>query len=161
ANTRVLEIAATTDEYAGMGTTVVAALVGDDHVTVAHVGDSRLYIGRDGKLRQLTRDDSWVATMLATNPETDPATLQHHPMRNALPNGGGSRPATDVPIVDEPLTGDELILLTTDGVHGAVDVRGLERIVERAPVDQLASALISAAMARGSQDNCTVVVAQV
>src|SRR5438067_2793028 len=76
ANAHVLEVASSAEEYAGMGTTVVAVLVGDGRVTVAHAGDSRLYVAVDGKLRQLTRDDSWLATMLATNPETDPTVLQ-------------------------------------------------------------------------------------
>src|SRR5436190_21633290 len=130
ANTRVLETAGTTTEYAGMGTTVVAAIVGDDRVSVAHVGDSRLYIALNGKLRQLTRDDSWMATILATNPETDPAMLQHHPMRHALTNVVGSRTAADVHIVEEPLSGGEVLLLTTDGIHGVLDTSALERLVE-------------------------------
>jgi PPM family protein phosphatase len=161
ANTRVLEIAATAEEYAGMGTTVVAAMVTDDRVCVAHVGDSRLYLGVNAKLRLLTRDDSWVATMLAANPEADPAMLQHHPMRHALTNVVGSRTDADVHIVEEPLSGGEVLLLTTDGVHGVLDTRALERIVERVGVEQLAAEVVSAALARGSRDNCTAVAAQV
>jgi protein phosphatase len=159
ANTRVLETAGTTEEYAGMGTTVVAAMVERDRLSVAHVGDSRLYVGSDGKLRPLTRDDSWMATILATNPETDPAMLQHHPMRHALTNVVGSRSAADVHIVEEPLSGGELLLLTTDGVHGVLDTRALERIMERVDVEQLAAEVVSAALARGSRDNCTAVAA--
>ena len=160
ANKRVLEIAGTDEEYAGMGTTVVAAIVGEDRVSVAHVGDSRLYIGLNGKLRQLTRDDSWMATILATNPETDPAMLQHHPMRHALTNVVGSRAAADVHIVEEPLSGREVLLMTTDGVHGVLDTRALERIVERVELERLAAEVVSAALARGSRDNCTAIAAQ-
>jgi serine/threonine protein phosphatase PrpC len=159
ANSRVLERAGTTEEYAGMGTTVVAALVDGDRLSVAHVGDSRLYIGQNGKLRPLTRDDSWMATILATNPETDPAMLQHHPMRHALTNVVGSRAAADVHIIEEPLSGGEVLLLTTDGVHGVLDVRALERIVERVNLEQLAAEVVKAALARGSRDNCTAVAA--
>jgi len=159
ANTRVLETAETTEEYAGMGTTVVAALVRDGSVSVANVGDSRLYIGRGGKLRQMTRDDSWVATMLASNPETDPAMLQHHPMRHALTNVVGSRPGTDVHVLEEPLTGGDVLLLTTDGVHGVLDTPSLERLAARVDVDRLAAEIVSTALARGSRDNCTAVVA--
>ena len=159
ANSRVLETAGTAEEYAGMGTTVVAAMVGDGRLSVAHVGDSRLYFGSNGTLRPLTRDDSWMATILATNPETDPAMLQHHPMRHALTNVVGSRTAADVHIVEEPLSGGEVLLLTTDGVHGVLDTRALERLVERVDVKQLAAEVVSAALARGSRDNCTAVAA--
>jgi PPM family protein phosphatase len=159
ANARVLETAGTTEEYAGMGTTVVAAMVGGDQLSVAHVGDSRLYVGHKGQLRPLTRDDSWMATILATNPETDPAMLQHHPMRHALTNVVGSRTAADVHIVEQPLSGGEVLLMTTDGVHGVLDTRALERIVERVEVERLAAEVVSSALARGSRDNCTAVAA--
>lgn len=160
ANIRVLEVAGTTEDYAGMGTTVVAALVGNDRVAVAHVGDSRLYLASDGRLRQLTRDDSWVATMLADNPEADPAILQHHPMRNALTNVVGARQATQVHLAEEPLSAGDVLLLTTDGVHGVLDARSLERMLERVDVEQMPAEIIAAALARGSRDNCTAIVAQ-
>jgi PPM family protein phosphatase len=160
ANIRVLEVAGTTEDYAGMGTTVVAALVGDDRVAVAHVGDSRLYLASDGRLRQLTRDDSWMATMLADNPEADPAILQHHPMRNALTNVVGARQATQVHLAEEPLSAGDVLLLTTDGVHGVLDARSLERMLERVEVEQMPAEIIAAALARGSRDNCTAIVAQ-
>jgi len=143
-----------------MGTTVVAVLVGDGRVTVAHAGDTRLYTAVNGKLRQLTRDDSWLATMLATNPETDPAILQHHPMRHALTNVVGSRPATDVHVAEERISAGDLLLITTDGVHGVLDMRALERIVERVAVKRLAAEIVAAALALGSRDNCTAVVAE-
>ena len=159
ANARVLERAGSAEEYAGMGTTVVAAIVDNNRLSVAHVGDSRLYIGQSGKLQPLTKDDSWMATILASNPETDPAVLQHHPMRHALTNVVGSRSVADVHIVEQPLSGGEMLRLTTDGVHGVLDVRALERIVERAAVEQVAAEIVSAALARGSRDNCTAVAA--
>ena len=86
--------------------------------------------------------------------------LQHHPMRHALTNVVGSRTATDVHVVEEPLAGGEVLLLTTDGVHGVLDIRALERIVDRVDLAQLAAEVVAAALARGSRDNCTAVVAQ-
>src|SRR5712692_2327817 len=79
ANVQILEAAGAGEEYAGMGTTVVAALVVADRLSVAHAGDSRLYLITKRGIRQITHDDSWVATVLAQNPEADPALLQHHP----------------------------------------------------------------------------------
>ena len=167
ANAQVLEAAESADRYAGMGTTIVAARVSDGRLAVAHVGDSRLYVlaprpaATNGRLRQLTHDDSWVASMLEQDPHADPAILQHHPMRNALTNVVGARPATDVHVVEEPLTGGELLLLSTDGVHGVLDARRLERLMTASEdLHAIADGVLAAALSRGSRDNCTVVVAR-
>jgi protein phosphatase len=162
ANIQILEAARTAERFAGMGTTIVAALVIEDQLAVGHVGDSRLYVLIDGRLRQLTRDDSWVARVLAEDPAASPASLQHHPMRNALTNAVGARPETDVHVVEERLTGRELLLLTTDGVHGVLDELALERLVgaEAAPLAGLADAVVRAALAHGSRDNCTACAAR-
>jgi serine/threonine protein phosphatase PrpC len=86
-------------------------------VTIAHVGDSRLYSLADGRAEQLTSDDSWAAAMLARDPSLDPGIIRSHPMRNALTRVVGSRPEVDVHVSERPLGRDELLLLTTDGVH--------------------------------------------
>src|SRR5947208_1048799 len=90
----------------------------NERLQLVVVADGRLYIGQSGNLQPLTKDSSWMATILATNPETDPAVLHHHPMRHSLTNVVGSRSAADVHIVEQPLSGGEMLLLTTDGVHG-------------------------------------------
>ncbi len=161
ANVQILEAAGTAVAYAGMGTTVVAALIVGDRLSVAHVGDSRLYVVAGDRIRQLTHDDSWVATVLAQNPDTDPAMLQHHPMRNALTNVVGARPRVDVHVAEETLSGGERLLLTTDGVHGVLDERELERLVGGAgDLATLPGALVTTALERGSRDNCTVILAE-
>jgi protein phosphatase len=161
ANAQVLERATTAEHYAGMGTTIVVTRVSGGRLAVAHVGDSRLYLFDGRTLRQLTRDDSWVATVLATDPKADPLLLQHHPMRNALTNVVGARPRTEVHVVEEALTGGELLLLTTDGVHGVLDDARLERLMrDEARPRQLADQVVAAALARGSRDNCTAIVAR-
>jgi len=159
ANVQILEMASTSDSYAGMGTTVVAALVVGNRISIGHVGDSRAYLVAPDRMRQLTDDDSWVATVLAQNPETDLATLKHHPMRNALTNVVGARPRVDVHIVEETLSGGERLLLTTDGVHGALDQTQLEGLARGAKdAGALPAEIVSAALAHGSRDNCTAIV---
>jgi protein phosphatase len=161
ANVQILEAAGAGEEYAGMGTTVVAALVVADRLSVAHVGDSRLYLITKRGIRQITHDDSWVATVLAQNPEADAALLQHHPMRNALTNVVGARPRVDVHVVEEMLAGGERLLLSTDGVHGVLDEDQLERIVtDGRDLASVSEELVATALAHGSRDNCTAVVAQ-
>ena len=161
ANAQVLERATSAEHYAGMGTTVVVTRVTGGRLAVAHVGDSRLYLFDGHTLRQVTRDDSWVATVLATDPKADPLLLQHHPMRNALTNVVGARPRTEVHVVEEPLADGALLLLTTDGVHGVLDDERLERLMhESENPRELAERVVAAALTRGSRDNCTAIVAK-
>src|SRR3984893_7003274 len=112
-----------------MVTTIVAALVDGRTLSVAHVGDSRLYLFAGDRLRQLTSDDSWLASVLAQDPSVDPAMLQNHPMRNALTSAVGARAGSDVHVVEETLRGGELIAMTTDGVHGAIDDMRIQRLL--------------------------------
>jgi protein phosphatase len=161
ANTQVLEVAGSRRDYAGMGTTIVAAMVVGGRLSVGHVGDSRLYRLGCGRFRQLTADDSWLASMLATDPHADVAILKQHPMRHALTNVVGARPGTDVHVAEEPLEKGDLLLLTTDGVHGVVEEDALERLLRGAcDVHGAASDIVRTAMAHGSRDNCTAVVAR-
>ena len=161
ANVQIREVAISSDVYAGMGTTIVAAQVTGGRLSVAHVGDSRLYVAAAGALRQVTQDDSWMVSMLAHDPAADPLLLEHHPMRNALTNVVGARTRTEVHVVEQALAGGELLLLSTDGVHGVLDERRLERmLLEDEDPRAIAHGVVKAALARGSRDNCTAVVAR-
>jgi serine/threonine protein phosphatase PrpC len=161
ANVQILETALSAGQYAGMGTTIVAARVADGRLSVAHVGDSRLYMFAGRRLRQVTRDDSWIATVLAHDPQADPLLLQLHPMRNALTNVVGARPRTDVHVVEEQLAGGELLLLTTDGVHGVLDDPRIEQLMgDDEDPGEIARHVIATALVRGSRDNCTAIVAR-
>ena len=161
ANMRVRDAAISSLDYAGMGTTIVAARVRGGRLVVAHAGDSRLYLAAGGRLRQLTRDDSWMTAMLTHDPNADPLLLEHHPLRNVLTNVVGSRARTEVHLAEEALFGGELLLLSTDGVHGVLDQERLEQLMlEEEELSAMAHGVISAALARGSRDNCTAVVAR-
>ena len=159
ANVQILESAITVDDYAGMGTTVVAAQVWGRRLVCGHVGDSRLYVWSGGSLRALTADDSWMASMLANDPGANPALLQQHPMRHALTNVVGTRPRTDVHLVETELNAGDRILMTTDGVHEVVDDGRLERLISQdQQPEEIANAIVKTALARGSRDNLTAVV---
>jgi PPM family protein phosphatase len=161
ANAEILEASMTIDRYSGMGTTVVAALVDDGRLSVGHVGDSRLYVLSKGRLRGLTRDDSWMTALLAHDPTADPAVMRLHPMGSALTNVVGARTRTDVHVTEEELSGGEILVLLTDGVHGVLDDRWLERFVKGSDdVRAIAATLVDAALLRGSRDNCTALVAR-
>jgi len=161
ASLRVIEAAASANQYAGMGTTLVAARVDAGRLSVAHAGDSRLYLLSSGRLRQVTRDDSWVASMLAADPDADPDALQDHPMRGALTNAVGAGACTDVHVAEHTLVGGELLLLSTDGVHSVLDGSRLERmLLDDDDPRSIAQSVIGAALERGSRDNLTAVVAR-
>ena len=158
-NRRVFRAAESTDDYSGMGTTVVALLVNGPRISVAHVGDSRLYLLADGALTLLTHDDSWAATILAQDPSLTPEDIARHPMRNVLTNVVGAREQVDVHLSERRLRGGEVLLLCTDGLHGVLDVQALQAILEgTAEVEGAARALVQTALDHGSRDNVTALV---
>lgn len=161
ANVRVLTAASAASAFSGMGTTIVAALIDQGRLSVAHVGDSRLYLLRRGRLRQLTRDDAWEAAGAARGRRVGASPW---PDRNGdvLTSAVGTRPVADVHVSEETLTGGDLLLLTTDGVHDALEPRHLHHLLagseRRDDLQALATSLVRAAHARGSRDDCTAVI---
>ncbi len=130
-------------------------------MTVAHVGDSRLYALSGGAAEQLTADDSWAAVMLARDPSLDPAILRNHPMRNALTSVIGAKAQVDVHVGERVLTLDDLLVMTTDGVHGVLSEATMaDACAGGDDLQELAGRLVREAMDTGSRDNCTAVVAR-
>src|SRR5262245_48607763 len=117
ANVQILEASLDTCSYAGMGTTLVAGLVSGGRLLVGHVGDSRLYLLANQSLRPLTRDDSWMTAVGERRSRMDPVLASQDRMHNVLTNVVGA-PATVVHVIEQALTGGEVLLLSTDGVHG-------------------------------------------
>ena len=159
ANRRVFRASESRDEYTGMGSTVVAALIEGDQLAFAGVGDSRIYAYTDASLIQLTSDDSWVATVLARDPEVDAASLATHPMRHVLTNALGARDATEVEIGERTLTDGEVLLLCSDGLYGGLDNTTLADIMgSGAEVALAAQQLLDAALERSGSDNITALL---
>src|SRR5439155_24381820 len=125
--------AESTDDYGGMGTTIVGLLVNGSKMSIAHVGDSRLYLLSKGNLQQLTHDDSWAATILAQDPSLGPDDIAHHPMRNGLTNVLGAREQVDIHLSERDLAGGEVLLLCSDGLHGVLDPHAIKQILAREP----------------------------
>jgi serine/threonine protein phosphatase PrpC len=162
ANRRVFKAGESRDEYTGLGTTIVAALIEDDQLTFSGVGDSRVYAYSDGRLEQLTEDDSWVATVLAREPGKDEASLAGHPMRHVLTNVLGAREQTEVEVSERPLKRGETLLLCSDGLHGALDDKSLEAVLASdKTVEQMADEFIRLALERDGADNITALVIRV
>ena len=159
ANRRVFRASESRDEYTGMGSTVVAALIEGDQLAFAGVGDSRIYAYTDASLTRLTSDDSWVATVLAHDPEVDPASLATHPMRHVLTNALGARDETEAEIGERTLADGEVLLLCSDGLYGGLDNATLADIMgSGAEVAVAVQRLLDAALERGGKDNITALL---
>jgi PPM family protein phosphatase len=156
ANRRVFKTGETHQDYTGMGTTIVAALIGNGLLTYSGVGDSRLYSMVDGTLQQLTKDDTWVAGL---GNDVDQATLSQHPLRNVLTNAVGAREHLDMEIHQRSIRSGELLLLCSDGLHGAVPDRDIAQILKQEPSPESASnRLVKAALDLDGSDNITALV---
>ena len=161
ANRRVFRAAEKYDEYTGMGTTVVGALISGSRLAVGHAGDSRVYLFAGGRLTRLTNDDTWAATVLASHAEPDPASSSANPMRHVLTNVLGARDHADVHMIEYDLQGGEMILLCSDGLHNVVDDEGICQLLSSDTVPaNIVPQLIQTALARGGRDNVTAVLAR-
>lgn len=163
ANRRVFQASEERVEYAGMGTTMVAALLTDKTLTYASIGDSRIYsISAAGAITQLTTDDSWLATLAAQQPDLDPARLAEHPLRHVITRAVGTLAEADPTIAERALVDGETLLFCTDGLHDLVSTEDLCRLVVAAPsLEAAARALIDAALAAGGRDNVTALLLRV
>jgi protein phosphatase len=162
ANRRVFRESESRGEYTGMGTTVVAALVDGVNVVYASVGDSRLYLLDGARITQLTRDDSWIATMVAANPALDRRSLAMHPMRHVLTSVIGGREQLDVEPWERTLSSGEQLLLCSDGLHNALDDDVIADILCReADVERATVQLVETAVERSGADNTTAVLLRI
>ncbi len=159
ANRRVFRAAESHDDYTGMGTTVVAALVTGTKLVVGNVGDSRLYVSTNDGFSQVTEDDTWAATMLRQSGGADSALLAHHPMRHVLTNVLGAREQTEVHMFERDLAPGDTIFICSDGIYGVLDDHALGAELEATPDPRAAAErLVQLAIDRGTRDNVTALV---
>jgi PPM family protein phosphatase len=158
ANRRIYELAVSDDSHRGMGTTVTAAKVTGDEVSLGHVGDSRAYRLRDGELEQVTRDHSLVAE-LERSGQITPEAAEHHPQRSIITRALGPEP--DVQVDTYTLAGrdGDLFLICSDGLTSMISDEELGSILRSSDsLDQAAESLVRAANQSGGKDNITVVM---
>jgi PPM family protein phosphatase len=161
ANKRIHDLAVADESHRGMGTTLTAAKVTGDEISLAHVGDSRAYRMRDGDLEQLTKDHSLVAE-LERSGQITPEAAEHHPQRSIITRALGPEP--DVEVDTYTITGREgdLFLLCSDGLTSMISDEEIGSILRSADsLDAAADALVRAANQSGGKDNITVVLFRV
>ncbi|HEX7082638.1 MAG TPA: Stp1/IreP family PP2C-type Ser/Thr phosphatase [Gaiellaceae bacterium] len=163
ANRRVHQRASTDAATSGMGTTITVALVEPDGtVTFGHVGDSRAYLLRDGRLEQLTDDHSLVAELVRRG-ELSPREAEMHPQRSVITRALGTDPDVDVDAFPVRAKPGDLYLICSDGLSDMVDGEVLEQILirHRDDLPVVTKALIGAANRGGGDDNITAVVFEI
>jgi serine/threonine protein phosphatase PrpC len=161
ANTVVHATASAIPGRHGMGCTLTAAVVLQDKLWVAHVGDSRAYLMRAGELKQLTEDHSWVAEQVKRGAMTqEEARLS--PFRNVITRSIGASNSIQPDVFSLPLQSGDLILICTDGLSGVVTDSEILRILSEETAPSFAAAkLIDAANSAGGPDNITVLILRV
>ena len=145
----------------GMGTTASVLLLSDARYLIGQVGDSRVYLLRDGALKQLTKDHSYVQEQVDLGNLT-PEQARYHPYSNVITRCVGASPEVEPDLyAGEARTGD-IYLVASDGLTGMVDDRRLAQLLmSRAEPDRKVQALIAEANARGGLDNITAIVVHV
>jgi len=145
------------EDFAGMGTTVVAATITDSTLYIANVGDSRLYILNDG-IRQVTRDHSLVEEMIRVG-EIKREDSRFHPDKNIITRAVGVEPTVMVDFFEEELSEGDLILMCSDGLSNMISDEDILKIVKRNKnVDDMAEELVAVANHNGGKDNIGVVL---
>ncbi|OAT81413.1 Stp1/IreP family PP2C-type Ser/Thr phosphatase [Desulfotomaculum copahuensis] len=142
----------------GMGTTLSAALIRDDRLFMAHVGDSRGYLLRQGRISQLTEDHSLVQELVKSGGLTAEQ-AREHPRRNVLTRALGTGNQVDVDCLEVTLAAEDMILLCTDGLTGHLRAEEIAFLAYRADgPEQAVKDLVQAALDRGGTDNITIIL---
>lgn len=168
ANHRVYDKAAEQPELEGMGTTLVAAMAvnrlnndgkGGQQIAIASVGDSRAYLFKDGALRAITEDQTWVEEV-GRPMGLDDQSLRRHPMRHVLTMAIGVSMPLSIRYYSIRLNTGDMLLLSSDGLHGVLDADRISSILGDAAksLSEKCDALVKATHEAGAPDNVTVVI---
>lgn len=156
ANIEVYDMADARPELNGMGTTVVCVIVRNNVAIIAHAGDSRAYVARNGSIEQVTVDHSYVQD-LVNRGELTPEEAEHHPRKNFITRAVGVDKRIDVEFSEVELNEDETLILCTDGLTNYVTTDELLSDISDGQYYAFADRLVKRANNNGGGDNITVV----
>src|SRR5262245_4701511 len=157
ASQAIFEAAWAKPELRGMGTTLTAMLVHGGRAHLVHAGDSRCYMFRDGRLKQLTDDHSWIAEQLRSGSISE-AEARSSKFRHVITKSIGFEREIEADMKSVPVSAGDCFLLCSDGMSNYIEHGELERIVAMTWYRRLPETLIELANQRGGDDNITVVV---
>ena len=157
ANTKLLEKAAESEQYTGMGTTLVVCTIIGESMYVANVGDSRLYL-YDGRLPQITRDHSLVAEMVALG-KLGRDEARRHEKKNVITRAIGGAKEIMADFFEAELTAGNRIIMCSDGLSNMVEDEEIERVLASdIPIEDKTKQLLGRANENGGKDNIAVVI---
>ena len=158
ANKRILEFSKENEETRGMGTTLTLCIVHEDELYIVHVGDSRCYMITADSIEQITTDHSLVSQMVERG-EITPEEAEHHPNRNIITNALGTQKDFFVDTYDVKLSGNEIILVCSDGLCEHLSDDEILEIIKASPsLEKAKHTLIDKVNENGGTDNATVVM---
>jgi len=158
AHRAILDASKSIEELDGMGTTCCAAILREGQLMFGHIGDSRLYLIRDGRAQMLTEDHTVVNALLKRGVLTAEQARTHE-QRNILTAALGAESATiagDFAEAPLPLQAGDTLLMCSDGLHGVVSDEEMEALAWQRPLTDACHQLIALAKERGGPDNITV-----
>lgn len=156
ANVSIYDMSGANEDLKGMGTTVVACVVSEGNACVAHAGDSRAYLISENLISQLTTDHSMVQEMVETGKIT-PDEAKDHPRKNIITRALGVAEKIDVDFCSEPFSGNDVLLLCTDGLTNYLENRVIMDVAQTDRYYEIADRLVHLANSNGGGDNITVV----
>jgi protein phosphatase len=158
ANAAIWERSQSDPSLHGMGTTCTMVLVGDDHLDIAHVGDSRAYLYRDGELSQITEDHTLVGRMVKEG-RLEPHEAERHPQRNIITRALGIDRSVEVDTITLTVREGDRILVCSDGLTSMIEAEEIRDILRSESDPQVvADRLVEAANSAGGEDNITVLI---
>ena len=157
ANKSLLEKAKESEDYTGMGTTMVVATITEECLYVANVGDSRLYIIND-EITQITKDHSLVEEMVRLG-GIDEEAAKYHPKKNVITRAVGGAEEIEIDFFEIKLMPQDVILMCSDGLTNMIDDEEIKLIIKKQrDVIEKAEELVNAANQNGGRDNITVTI---
>ena len=147
------------ESLSGMGTTLSVIWMSEHFVYQGHVGDSRVYRFREGKLEQMTDDHSLVGELVRAGYLT-PEQAENHPNKNVILRAVGTEEGIDIDLAVEERKPGDLWLICSDGLHGMVKDEAMEAILSVNTAEAAVKLLMDAALAAGGRDNISVVLLQ-
>jgi protein phosphatase len=159
ANFTVFDQAVQFEEFSGMGTTLVAALIRENEATLVNVGDSRAILFRGDDVHQLTKDHSYVQAMVDSGKITEEEALTH-PQKNIITRAIGVQAEVETDTFVHEFSDGDLLLLCSDGLTNELSYERLQQLIQTTPRSGLAEELIAQANAAGGHDNSTVVLVE-
>jgi protein phosphatase len=158
ANARIHDVSQEDRALNGMGTTLTAAYLDGDELALAHVGDSRAYLLRDGELSRLTRDHTLVEELVRRGELTEQEAAEH-PQRSIITRALGPEPDIDIDLHTHRVLAGDVLLLCSDGLTGMIGEDEVRELLTGSPsLRDAGRALVDAANEAGGRDNITVVL---